>query len=119
MKIYDTSGNELTERPDYTLGRLIQDTEDSEKYIYTTWEELPAGDGNGETPKSKDEKLADLDAQYDSDKAEIMQYYTEAVFINDTELQNELKAEMLEIDNKYVEDRKKIEELPDDEGSVE
>ena len=119
MKIYDTSGNELTERPDYNLGRLVQDAEDADKYIYTTWEELPAGDGNGETPKTKDEKLADLDAQYDSDKAEIMQYYTEAVFANDIDLQNELKVEMREIDNQYIEDRKAIEDLPDDEGSVE
>ena len=67
---------------------------------------------------TKEEQLAALDAQYDADKAEIMQYYTEALFVNDTELQNELKAEMLEIDNKYVEDRKAIEELPD-EGSAE
>ena len=67
---------------------------------------------------TKEEKLAALDAQYDADKAEIMQYYTEALFANDIDLQNELKAEMLEIDNQYVADRKAIEDLPDDEGSV-
>ena len=49
MKIYDTSNNELTERPDYNAGRLLQDPNDPEKYIYTTWEEVPAGQGNGET----------------------------------------------------------------------
>lgn len=48
MKIYDTKGNELTERPDYTKGRLLQDRDDSEKYIFTTWEEVSAGEGNGE-----------------------------------------------------------------------
>lgn len=117
MKIYDTSGNELTERPDYNLGRLVQDPNDSDKYIYTTWEELPAGDGNGETPRSKDQKLADLDAQYDADRAEIVKYFNDAALINDTELQDELRAEMAEIDAQYVEDRKAIEDEP--EGSEE
>lgn len=110
MKIYDTSGNELTERPDYSLGRLVQDIEDPDKYIYTTWEELPAGDGNGETPRSKDQKLADLDAQYDADKAEILRYFSEAQFAGDAELMEELRAEMEAIDAKYIEDRRAIEE---------
>lgn len=48
MKIYDTQGKELTERPDYNLGRLLQDPNDPERYIYTTWAEVPAGEGNGE-----------------------------------------------------------------------
>ena len=48
MKIYDTKGNELTERPDYTKGRLLQDKDNPEHYIYTRWEEVPAGQGNGE-----------------------------------------------------------------------
>ena len=48
MKIYDTSGKELTERPDYSKGRLLQDPNDPEKYVYTTWDEIPAGQGNGE-----------------------------------------------------------------------
>ncbi len=66
---------------------------------------------------TKEEKLADLDAQYDADKADIMQYYTEAMFVGDEELQAELKAEMAEIDAQYVEDRKAIEDEP--EGSEE
>ena len=48
MKIYDTSGKELTERPDYTKGRLLQDKDNPERYIYTTWDEVPVGQGNGE-----------------------------------------------------------------------
>jgi hypothetical protein len=66
---------------------------------------------------TRDEKLAALDAQYDADKAEIMQYYTEAMFAGNTETQAELKAEMAEIDATYVEDRKAIEDEP--EGSEE
>lgn len=64
---------------------------------------------------TKEEKLAVLDAQYDADKAEIMRYFSEALFAEDAELQEELKAEMAEIDAKYIEDRKAIE----DEGSEE
>ena len=59
---------------------------------------------------TKEEKLAELDAQYDADKAEIMQYYTEAMFVGDEDLQAELKAEMAEIDETYAEERRKIEE---------
>lgn len=110
MKIYDTSGNELTERPDYTLGRLVQDPNDSDKYIYTTWAEVPAGDGNGETPRSKGQKLADLDAQYASDKAELTREYGDAVMHDDTETANALKEEIVALDEWYDEEYRKIEE---------
>lgn len=109
MKIYDTSGNELTERPDYNLGRLVQDPTDSDKYIYTTWEELPAGDGNGETPRSKEQKLADLDMQYANDKAELTREYGDAVMHDDTETADALKAEIVALDEWYDEEYRKIE----------
>lgn len=63
-------------------------------------------------PPTKEEKLAALDAQYDADKADIMKYYTEAMFVGDEELQAELKSEMAEIDAQYAEDRKAIEDEP-------
>ena len=110
MKIYDTSGNELTERPDYTLGRLVQDPTDSDKYIYTTWEELPAGDGNGETPRSKDQKIADLDAQYANDKADLTREYGDAVMHDDTETAAALKLELAALDEWYDDEYRKIEE---------
>ena len=59
---------------------------------------------------TKEEKLAALDAQYDADKAEIVKYFNEAALANDTELQDELRAEMAEIDKTYAEERRKIEE---------
>ena len=40
MKIYNTSGEELKERPDYTKGRLLQDPDDPEKLIYSPWDEV-------------------------------------------------------------------------------
>jgi hypothetical protein len=58
----------------------------------------------------KAEALAELDAQYDRDKADIMNYYTQAVFAGDEEEQAALKIEMAEIDAQYIEDRKALEE---------
>lgn len=58
----------------------------------------------------KEQALAELDAQYDRDKADIMNYYTQAVFAGDEEEQAALKDEMAEIDAQYVEDRKSLEE---------
>ena len=110
MKIYDTKGNEIIGRPDYEKGRILQDPNDSDRYIYTTWEELPAGDGNGETPRSKDQKLADLDAQYASDKAALTQEYSDAVMHDDTETAEDLKAELAALDEWYDEEYRKIEE---------
>lgn len=60
--------------------------------------------------KEKEKALADLDNQYDKDKAEIIKYYNEAIFAEDTEMMAELKEEMTEIDAKYKADRKAIEE---------
>jgi hypothetical protein len=59
---------------------------------------------------TKEEKLAALDAQYDRDKAELTKYYTDALLADDTETQEELKAEMQELDADYAEQRKAIEE---------
>lgn len=59
---------------------------------------------------TKEEKLAELDAQYDADKAEIVKYFNDAALVNDTKLQDELRAEMAEIDAQYVENRKAIED---------
>ena len=59
---------------------------------------------------SKEEKLAELDARYDKDKAEIIKYYNEAIFADDTKTMADLKEEMAEIDAKYKADRKAIEE---------
>lgn len=59
---------------------------------------------------SKEEQLAQLDAQYDSDKAELTQYFTDALLAGDISTQEDLKAELLELDADYKEQRKEIEE---------
>ena len=49
MKIIDTNNKKLNkDKIDFEKGRLLQSTEDPEVYIFTTWEEVPAGEGNGE-----------------------------------------------------------------------
>lgn len=57
-----------------------------------------------------EEKIAELDAQFRVDRATIMEYYTQAVFDNDTKTQEELKTEMEDIKDAYAEERKKIKE---------
>ena len=44
--IIDSSGNEITGRPDYTLGRLVQGDEPG-ILVYKTWEEEPDLDDDG------------------------------------------------------------------------
>jgi hypothetical protein len=59
---------------------------------------------------SKEEKLAALDAQYDSDKDALAKYYLDAVLSNNTDLQAELKAELDALNTQYEAARKEIEE---------
>lgn len=59
---------------------------------------------------SKEERLAALDAQYDSDKDALAKYYLDAVLSNNTDLQEELKAELDALNAQYEAARKEIEE---------
>jgi hypothetical protein len=82
------------------------------------WEQYCAGKIRGAdgTPidappyePSKDERLEQLDSQYNADKAELIKYFTEALLAEDEEVQVELKAEMAEVDVAYIEARRQIE----------
>jgi len=59
---------------------------------------------------SKEEQLAQLDSQYNADKAELTQYFAEAVLANDTETQAELRQELEDLNAEYTAKRKEIEE---------
>lgn len=59
---------------------------------------------------TKEEKLAALDAQYDRDKAELVNYYGEAALKGDTETQDELRQELADLDDEYDEARRELEE---------
>lgn len=81
------------------------------KFDGTEWEyvEIPKEPEPEPEPETKEEKLAELDAQYESDKKQIYDYYVDAILHNDTELIEELKAEMQELDEQYKADRAEIE----------
>ena len=53
---------------------------------------------------TKEEKLAQLVAQYEADKAEILKYYSDAMIHGDSDLMAELKEEMAELDEQYASD---------------
>lgn len=59
---------------------------------------------------SKEEQLAQLDSQYNADKAELTQYFAEAVLADDTETQSELRQELEDLNADYIARRKEIEE---------
>jgi hypothetical protein len=51
-----------------------------------------------------DEKIAELDAQYQHDKDQLMQAYLNAMLYGDTEQMETLKADLDALDAKYDED---------------
>ena len=62
-----------------------------------------------DTTAENEEKLAALDAQYEAEKALLMQYFNEAQFAGDTEEIENLKTEKVSLDDWYIDKRSKIE----------
>jgi hypothetical protein len=82
------------------------DIEYYEKHGYTELDVEQAWDGNyylkGYAPiQPVDEQLAELDAQYNTDKAVLMSQYTEAVIDNDSELVASIKEELAILREEY------------------
>ena len=50
---------------------------------------------------SVDEQITEIDAQYEADKIQLFNYYTEAVMRDDAELQEEVKSELNALDAQY------------------
>ena len=84
----------------------VWDTKPDGYYTLEEWQKMhPAP----EPPEpTKEEKLAQLVAQYEADKAEILKYYSDAMIHGDTELMAELKEEMTALDEQYVADYKAL-----------
>lgn len=57
---------------------------------------------------TREEKLAALNAQYDSDKATLVQEYTDALMHDDSEMAEDIKQEMLALDEQYDLDYQEI-----------
>lgn len=58
---------------------------------------------------TKEEKLAQLEAEYKTEKAKLEGYFNTALLMDDTETQEELKSEMAELAEWYAEEKKSIE----------
>jgi hypothetical protein len=56
----------------------------------------------------KDEALAQLDAQYNADKADLLTAYQTAQLYGDTDTMESLKADLVALDEQYDEDYEKI-----------
>lgn len=59
-------------------------------------------------PPTIEEQIAALDAQYDSDKATLINQYTDALMHDDTAMAEAIKAEMAALDEQYDVDYEKI-----------
>ena len=88
----------------------IEVWEDKPKGYYTVeeWAELHPAPPTPEP--TKEEQLAQLVAQYEADKAEILKYYADAMIHGDTGLMAELAKEMTALDEQYATDYKALKE---------
>lgn len=59
---------------------------------------------------TKEERLSQLDAQYEADKAELSKYYVEAALSGNTDALADIKAELDELTSEYDKNRAEIEE---------
>jgi len=59
---------------------------------------------------TKAEKLAQLEAEYEQESAELEKYYNKANIRNNTDLMDELRKEMANLEAEYEAKRKEIEE---------
>jgi hypothetical protein len=75
-------------------------------YTEQEWKELHPDPPPPEL--TKEEKLAALDAQYDSDKAMLVAQYTDALMHDDTDTADAVKAEMIALDEQYDADYEAI-----------
>lgn len=122
MSLFDTDGKRVTSVPcddDLTDGKkaalgaegYVEIDEDEWNYYVGNKD---AGDnGTGYVRKdgkpvsapvyvpSKEERLAQLDAQYNADKADLLTAYQAAQLYGDTDRMEQIKADLVALDDKY------------------
>jgi hypothetical protein len=84
----------------------VWETKPDGYYTEQEWQELHPTPPPPEP--TKEEKLAALDAQYDSDKATLVAQYTDALMHDDTDTANAIKVEMIALDEQYDADYEAI-----------
>ncbi len=87
---------EVHEGETYTAGGKTYLSEDDPAYIEAKAEE------------EKDKALAQLDAQYNADKADLLTAYQTATVYGDTALMESLKTDLEALDEQYDEDYEQI-----------
>ena len=80
----------------------VWDTKPENYYTVEEWHEMHPAPLPPEP--TKEEKLVALVAQYESDKAEILKYYSDAMIHGDSDLMEELAKEMTALDEQYATD---------------
>ena len=80
---------------------------DGEKWTQTKKEEPKSAEPTAEELKAQE--LAQLDAEYENAKKTLAEYYIDALIHGDTDLMEELKAEMLSLDEEYASEREGLE----------
>lgn len=84
----------------------VWETKPEGYYTVEEWQELhPAPPAPEPTTE---EKIAALDAQYNRDKSAISEQYTAAIMVDDTELADELKSELITLNADYDEKYREI-----------
>jgi hypothetical protein len=84
----------------------VWETKPDGYYTEQEWHELHPAPPSPEP--TKEEKLAMLDAQYDSDKATLVAQYTDALMHDDTDTADAVKVEMIALDEQYDADYEAI-----------
>jgi hypothetical protein len=90
----------------------VWDTKPEGYYTEAEWQGLHPAPKPPEP--TTEEKLAALNAQYDSDKATLVAEYTDAIMHDDEETAEAIKGEMLALDEQYDIDYEAI--MSEDEG---
>jgi hypothetical protein len=95
MKYYSPSGN-----------LEVWDTKPDGYYTIEEWQEAHPAPPPPEP--TKEEKIAMLDAQYDSDKAALISAYTDSLMSDDTDTAEAIKAELVALNEQYDADYQAI-----------
>lgn len=51
--------------------------------------------------QEQEQEISEVDAQYQEDKEQLLEYYTEALMLEDTALQADIKAELIALNDQY------------------
>ena len=106
--IYTAGSNKKEISFDYTSGNIFANAVDAIKNVdpQATFEDVPICDISQIEKKAK---LTCLETEYQAEKAKLEGYFNTTLLMDDTDTQEELKAEMADLADWYEEEKKSIE----------